>query len=179
MSRIVALDPEKVQGKAKELLGTIKAKAGGLPNIFKTMAHSPVALQAYLGLSGALAQSVLSAQLKEKIALAVGEENQCAYCLAAHSAIGKKAGLSDAEIETARRAKDKDAKESAILQFAKNLCKNRGNISDQELQAVRQAGCSDEEIIEVVVAVSLNIFTNYFNHVAEPTVDFPQAKPLS
>ena len=178
MSRIQPLDPEKVQGKSKELLDAIKAKSGRVPNIFKTMAHSPVALQAYLGMSGALAGAVLSPKVREQIALAVGEDNQCHYCVAAHSAIGKHAGLTPEEIESARRAQASDPKTAAFLALAKKLSANRGNVTDQDIEAVRKVGCSDEEIIEVITAVALNLFTNYFNHVADPAIDFPQVPSL-
>jgi uncharacterized peroxidase-related enzyme len=179
MSRIEPLDPEKAQGKARELLAAIKTKSGRVPNIFKTMAHSPVALQAYLGLSGAFADAKLPLKVREQIALAVGEDNQCHYCVAAHSAIGKLSGLTPDEIEEGRRAKSRDPKTDAILRFAKRLSANRGNITDPELAEARKAGCSDEEILEIIAAVSLNLFTNYINHVADTAVDFPQVAPLS
>jgi len=179
MSRIQVLDPEKTQAKTKELLDTVKAKMGRVPNILKTMAHSPVALQAYLGLSGAFTEAKLSPKVREQIALTVGEDNQCHYCLAAHSAIGKLSGLTPEEIESARRAKASDPKANAILQLAKKLSANRGNITDAELAEARGAGCSDEEILEVITAVALNLFTNYVNHVANTAIDFPQVPPLS
>ncbi len=178
MSRIQPLDPEKAQGKARELLAVIKAKAGRVPNIFKTMAHSPVALQAYLGLSGAFADAKLPVKSREQIALAVGEDNQCGYCVAAHSAIGKLSGLTPEEIEGGRRAQSLDLKTDAILKFAKRLSANRGNITEGELAEVRKAGCSDEEVLEIVTAVALNLFTNYVNHVADTAIDFPQAPSL-
>jgi len=178
MSRIQPLDPEKAQGKTRELLATIKAKMGRIPNVLKTMAHSPVALQAYLGLSGVFADAKLPLKTREQIALAVGEDNQCHYCVAAHSAIGKLSGLIPEEIEAGRRAKSQDPKTNAILKFAKKLSANRGNITDPELAEVRKAGCSDEEILEIVTAVALNLFTNYINHVADTAIDFPQVSPL-
>lgn len=179
MSRIQPLDPEKAQGKTQELLAVIKAKSGRVPNILKTMAHSPVALQAYLGLSGAFADAKLPLKVREQIALAVGEDNHCHYCVAAHSAIGKLSGLTPEEIEGGRRAQSTDPKTDAILKFAKRLSANRGNITDPELAEARKAGCSDEEIFEIVTAVSLNLFTNYVNHVADTAIDFPQVPPLS
>jgi uncharacterized peroxidase-related enzyme len=178
MSRIQPLDPEKAEGKAKELLAAIKAKSGRIPNILKTMAHSPVALQAYLGLSGAFADAKLSARVREQIALAVGEDNQCHYCVAAHAAIGKLSGLTPEEIEGGRRAVSLDPKIDAILKFAKKLSTNRGNVTDPELSEVRKAGCCDEEILEIITAVALNLFTNYVNHVADTAIDFPQVAPL-
>jgi uncharacterized peroxidase-related enzyme len=144
----------------------------------KVMAHSPVALQAYLGLSGAFAGAKLSPKVREQIGLAVGEDNQCGYCVAAHSAIGKLSGLTTEEIEAGRRASSPDPKTNAILRFAKKLSAQRGNITDKELAEARKAGCSDEEILEIVTAVSLNLFTNYINHVADTVIDFPQVPPL-
>ena len=179
MSRIQPLDPEKAKGKAQELLAAIKAKSGRVPNIMKTMAHSPVALQAYLGLSGAFADAKLSPKVREQIALAVGEDNQCHYCVAAHSAIGKHAGLTPEEIEGGRRAKSPEPKTDAILKFAQRLSANRGNITDAEWAEACKAGCSDEEVLEIVTAVSLNLFTNYVNHVADTAIDFPQVPPLT
>jgi len=178
MSRIQPLDPEQAQGKTRELLAAIKAKSGRVPNILKTMAHSPVALQAYLGLSGAFADAKLPVKIREQIALTVGEDNQCHYCVSAHSAIGKLAGLTPEEIEAGRRAGAPDPKTNAILKFAKRLSANRGNITDPELAEARKAGCSDEEIFEIITAVALNLFTNYVNHVADTAIDFPQASPL-
>jgi len=178
MERILPLDPEKTQGKTRELLAAIKAKSGRVPNIFKVMAHSPTALQAYLGLSGAFAEAKLPLRVREQIALTVGEDNQCHYCVAAHSAIGKLSGLTPEEIEAGRRARSPEPKTDAILKFAKSLSANRGNIADLEWTEIRKAGCSDEEILEIIAAVSLNLFTNYVNHVAETAIDFPKVPPL-
>lgn len=178
MSRIQPVDPANIQGPSKELLETIKAKLGRIPNIFKTMAHSPTALRAYLGLAGAFSNAVLPPAVREQIALTVGEDNQCQYCVSAHAAIGKSMGLAPEEITASRKGKVSDPKTNAILALAKKLSANRGNITDQELAEVRQAGCSDEEIIEIITAVALNIFTNYFNHVSDPAIDFPLVPPL-
>lgn len=178
MNRIPPIHSDQIKGKTQELLDTIKAKSGRVPNIFKTMAHAPAALQAYLGLSGALAGAVLPHKVREQIALVVAEDNQCHYCLGAHAAIGKQAGLTPEEIQSARQGKASDPKTQAILAFAQKLSAHRGNITDNDYQAVRQAGCSEEEVIEIIAVVALNLFTNYFNHVADPVVDFPQAPPL-
>ncbi len=178
MNRIPPVDIEKAEGKTKEVLEKIKAKSGRVPNIFKTMAHAPSAVEMYLGMNGALAGCVLSPKLREKIALAVAEDNHCDYCLAAHSAIGKGAGLSPEEIQKAREGVAADPKENAIVQFAKKISSNRGNVTDQELVGVRKAGVTDQEMIETLAVVSLNLFTNYFNHVADPAIDFPRTEPL-
>jgi len=142
------------------------------------MIHSPAAVQAYLGMSGALAGCVLPPKVRELLAVAVAEDNQCHYCLAAHSAIGKSLGLTTEELQAGRLGVSPDPKMNALLKFAAGLSKNRGNVTDKEFEAVRKAGATDEEIIEVIALVGLNLFTNYFNHVADPAIDFPQIPPL-
>lgn len=178
MSRIQPIDVEKAEGKTKEVLEKIKGKLGRVPNIFKTMAIAPAVVEMYLGMSGALNECVLSPKVREKIALAVGQDNQCDYCLAAHSAIGKNIGLTPEEVLMAREAKAADPKEHAIIGFAKKISQNRGNVTDQDIAEAKKAGVTGQEIVEIIAVVSLNIFTNYFNHVADPAIDFPKAEPL-
>jgi uncharacterized peroxidase-related enzyme len=178
-NRIAPVDSGTAEGKSRELLDGIQRALGKTPNIFKAMANSPAVLQAYLGFSGALKAGALEAKLREQIALAVGQENDCRYCLAAHTALGKGAGLQDREIEAARRGQGSDPKTAAALRFAVLVVKNRGNVSDAEIGALRKAGFGDGDIAEIVANVALNIFTNYFNHVADPVVDFPAAQPLA
>ncbi len=179
MARIQPPETDKVQERSQKILDAIKAKSGRVPNIFKTMAHSPVALQAFVGLSEALASAKLPLRVREQIALTVAEDNQCHYCVAGHAAMGKKEGLAAEEIEGARRARAADPKTNAILQFAKKVSAQRGNITDAELEIVLRAGCSEEEVFEILTVVALNLFTNYFNHVADPAIDFPQVPPLA
>jgi len=173
MARIRALDPEKTSGKAHELLEQVKAKLGKVPNILKTMAHSPAVLESYLHFSGALAGARISAGLREQIALALAQLNQCQYCASAHTLLGQKAGLSESEILEARRGTAADPRTKAALQFTSRFVKGHGMASDDDINKLRSAGFSDAEICEIVATISLNIFTNYFNHVAQTEVDFP------
>lgn len=174
MTRITALEPAEASPKSQELLAAVKAKIGMTPNMMKTMAHSSAVLEGYLGLSGALGGSAISARLREQIALAVGQANSCQYCLSAHSAIGKMVGLKPEEIAASRRATSADAKTAVALRFVQELVIHKGLIDDSALAAVRDAGYTDAEIVEIVASVALNIFTNYFNHVAGTDVDFPK-----
>ena len=108
MPRLQALDPAAATGQAKDLLDGVQKKLGRTPNIMRTMAQSPAVLDAYLGMSGALGNGALPAKLREQIALIVGERNDCDYCLAAHSAIGKMSGLADDAILDSRRGSSED-----------------------------------------------------------------------
>jgi len=159
--------------KAQEQLDGVKAKLGSVPNIFGTFAHSPAVLDFYMQGSGALANTGISAGLRESIALTVAGANACDYCASAHTVIGKGAGLSDEEAAHNLRAKSEDAKTQAALDFASLLVEQRGNVNDNDVAALKDAGYSDAEILEITAVVAFNIFTNYFNHVADTDVDFP------
>jgi uncharacterized peroxidase-related enzyme len=174
MQRISALNPAEATGKAKQLLDSVQAKLGLTPNLMKTLAAGPAALEGYLNFGAALGTGHLDAKFREQIALAVAQANSCEYCLSAHSAIGKMVGLKAEEIAASREAHSSDAKRDAGLQFVQALVVQRGAVSDQELAQVKAAGFSEGDIAEIVGNVAINIFTNYFNHVARTDVDFPR-----
>jgi AhpD family alkylhydroperoxidase len=146
--------------------------------MMRTMAAAPAVLDGYLQLSGALAEGTLPAKVRERLALAIGEANQCDYCVATHSAIGRTVGLTGDEIRDSRLGTAVDAKTDALIRFARKVVDARGRVTDRDLEQVRAAGISDGAIAEVVAQVALNIFTNYFNLVAGTEIDFPKAPRL-
>ncbi len=178
MSRIPALDPVAATGKTHDLFTAMKSKLGKVPNLMRTLGHSPAALEGYLGLSGALAAGTLPPKVREQLALTVAEANGCDYCLAAHSLVGKVAGLTPDAILAARRATASDPKTDALLKFASAVVATRGLVSDAALADARAAGVSDPELVETVAPVALNLLTNSANHVAHTAVDFPPATAL-
>ncbi|MFT4578740.1 MAG: putative peroxidase-related enzyme [Nitrospinales bacterium] len=175
MARIDPVNLKEATGKAKDLLDGVQAKFGKAPNIFKTMAHSPAALEGFLQLHGALAGGVLSESFQEQVALCISEINGCNYCLAAHTAMGKGVGLSEKEVIASRQGVSTDSKVQAGLEFVRKIVSSQGWVSDDDYNTVTQAGYSSEEIIEIVALVAKNIFANYFNHIAGTTIDFPAA----
>jgi uncharacterized peroxidase-related enzyme len=178
-SRIAPVNPASAQPKAKELLDAVQKKLGMTPNMMRTMAQSPVVLESYLSFSGALGHGVLPAKAREELALYIGQINQCGYCVAAHSTLGKMAGLQPDQLIDARRGLvAADPVGQAALKLAKTVLETRGEVSDTDLAAAHSAGLGDPEIAEVVAHVALNIFTNYFNRVAHTEVDFPKV-PLA
>ncbi len=179
MPRLNPVNAENASAETKELLNHVQTKLGMTPNIMRTMANSAAVLQAYLGFGEALAKGSLSAKLREQIALTVAEVNECGYCLAAHSAIGQAVGLSNEVILDSRRGTSVNNKDKVALQFAKALVDNRGIVDDSGIAKLRDAGYSDGEIAEIVANVTHNIFTNYFNHVAETAIDFPHVEELA
>lgn len=159
---------------SQPLLKAVEKQIGSVPNLFRLVATSPQALEGHLGLSGALGKGALPAATRERIALAVAEVNGCDYCLSAHSYLGKTlARLDDAEIAANRKGASNDPKADAAVRFAAKVATARGHVSDGDFAAVKNAGYSDAQVIEIVQHVALNSWTNYFNNVFRTEIDFP------
>jgi uncharacterized peroxidase-related enzyme len=159
---------------SRPLLEAVERQLGVAPNLFRLVSTSPAALEGYLGLSGALGKGELPAATRERIALAVAEINGCHYCLSAHTWLGRNlAGLDDAEITANRSGASNDPKADAAVRFAAKVTRARGHVGDDDLRAVKLAGYTDAQVIEIVLHVALNTWTNYINEVAETDIDFP------
>jgi uncharacterized peroxidase-related enzyme len=172
MPRIQALPDDRLPAGSVPLTGAVKKKLGMVPNLIRTLAHSPVALGTYLTMSEALAGASLSAAEREEVALAVAQANGCRYCLSAHSLMAKGVGLSAQRQMAARQGEA-----SPLTAFARKLTLTRAQVSDGDLADARSGGLSDAQIIEVIALVALNTLTNYVNLVAGTDVDFPLVTP--
>ena len=160
-------------------LKAVEKQLGVVPNLFRVVANSPTALSGYLQLSAASAQGGLDAATRERIALVVAELNGCGYCLSAHTYLGRNvAKLDDAEITANRNGASNDPKADAAVRFAAAVVRQRGHVSNEQVQAVRSAGYSDAQVLDILLAVALNTFTNYVNEVAQTEIDFPVVEPL-
>jgi uncharacterized peroxidase-related enzyme len=179
MTILTTIDPIAAEPKAKALLDGVQKKLGVTPNMMRVMASNPSVLGAYLGFAGALGGGLLGNRVHEEIALAVAQANGCDYCLAAHSLLGKGAGLSDAEIATARIGTSSDPRTAGVLTLARRLVQTRGRATASDIAQARAASLNDAEILEVIAAVALNVFTNYLNLTADTDIDFPPAATLA
>ena len=165
---------EDAPAASRPLLEGVKKQLGSVPNMFRLISNSPAALEGYLGLSGALNKGALPAQTRERIALAIAEINGCAYCLSAHTYLGKNlAKLDDAEIAANRSGASNDPKADAAVHFAVKVVNARGHVTKDDLTAVKSAGYDDAQVIEIVLHVALNTWTNYINEASQTDVDFP------
>ncbi|CAB5511265.1 carboxymuconolactone decarboxylase family protein [Achromobacter anxifer] len=176
MSRVPLIDASSATADRKALLTQIHGAFGATPNMFRAVANSPAALQSMWGAFGALDGGVIPAKLGEQIAVAVADRNACEYCLAAHTALGRKAGASAEEMSAAQAGDAADPKTAAALRFALKLVEARGQVNDADVLAVHAAGYSDQEIVEILAHVALNLFTNYVNVAFAVPVDFPAVK---
>ncbi len=174
MARVQVVNPQTATGETRALLDAVQSQLGITPNFIRVLANSPKALEGFLGLYGALGAAQVDKPTQERIALAIAEGNGCQYCVSAHTAIGRHAGLSNEEMALNRRGSSSDAKAAAIVAFAKALNENLGEITTAEFDAARNAGLTDGEIVEVISVVALNIFTNILGKATRVEIDFPK-----
>lgn len=175
MSRITTFATTADAPSASQpLLLAVERQLGLVPNMFRLIANSPATLEGYLGIGAALGKGKIPAATRERIALAVAEANGCDYCLSAHTYLGKNlAKLDDAEITANRSGTSNDPSADAAVRFAAQLVRNRGQVSDSDLALVKLAGYSDGEVLEIILHVALNTFTNYVNEALGTEIDFP------
>jgi len=174
MSRIPPVDSHTTNDDIRENFDAVQTRLGGMANMMRTMAQSPSALEGYLALATALRHGLLPARVQEQLALVIAEANECDYSLSAHTAWGRSVGLSSDEVVASREGRASDRRVEASLQFARALVERRGDVSDQELARVREAGFTDGKIAEIIAHVALNVFANYFNRAAQTDIDFPK-----
>lgn len=173
MSRLTVPVRDDVPADSKPILDAVEKQLGVVPNMFRLIASSPAALQGYTANNAVLAKT-LDVKTRERIALAVAQVNGCDYCLSAHSYLGMNmAKISSEEIALNRMGRSGDPKADAAVRFAANIVRERGRVGDADIEAVREAGFSDGQIVEIIAVVAENIFTNLLNVVAGTEIDFP------
>lgn len=172
--RIEALALENAPEASRTILDQVQRAIGMVPNLHRTLAHAPAALRAYFDAVRTLSSGALSPALREQVALATAGLNGCSYCASAHTAIGQGVGLAADEMERNLCSASLDPRSQAVLTFVRTLIENRGAVSDEQVGAIRAAGFTDRELVEIVAHVGLNLFTNTFNVFARTTIDFPE-----
>jgi uncharacterized peroxidase-related enzyme len=177
MPRAAALAPEHVPAASKQTLETFTRNLGFTPNMMATFAHSPIAFNAWAVLLGGLSKA-LDVKTRDSIGLAVSEVNGCNYCLMVHSFTAEHmAKMSADEIVLARKGCASEPKRDAAVRFARRVIETRGHVADADLQAVRDAGYTEANLMEIVALVAMYALTNFFNNVFDPEKDFPAVAP--
>ena len=177
MSRLTPIQTNDADPELKRTLKNSRLKLAGAPRFLQVMANSPASLRAYIRADAALVRGQLTPRQRQQVALAVAEINGSSYSLSAHYDAGKSLGLTQEEMQLARNATATDPKTETMLRFTQAVVLQRGDISDEDFQALRNAGFTDAEVVEIVANIALNIFSNYFNSVAKTEVDFPLLQP--
>lgn len=173
MSRLTIPAREAAPSASQPLLDAVEKQLGSVPNLFRLVSLSPAALEGFLGLHGALGRT-LDNKTRNRIAIATAAVNGCDYCMPAHSYLGEHlAKLDTAELAANRQGHSNDLKADAALVFARKVAQTRGKVGDADLAAVKLAGFSDAQVVEIVANVALNVLTNFVNNVADTDIDFP------
>src|ERR1700755_2674537 len=177
MPRIAALKPEQVPADSKPALDMFTKNIGFTPNMTATFALSPIAFYSWATLLGSLSKA-LDVKTRDSIGLAVSAVNGCNYYLKVHSFTAEHmAKLPADEIILARKGHATDPKRDAAVQFARKVIDTRGKDGDADLKAVRDAGYTDANVMEIIALVAQYSLTNFFNNVFDPEKDFPAVTP--
>jgi uncharacterized peroxidase-related enzyme len=177
MSRLSVPSLESATGATAEIYSQIKKGIGNVPNTFAAIgAYGPAALKAVLSADAVLAAGTLSKRDQETIKLVISAVAGCDYCVAAHSLLGKLAGLKPDELKKIRNGEPTgDAKHDALIRFVRTLAQTSGTVSDNDFAAIKAAGYSDAQLVEISLAFATTVFTNVFNRINDTDLDFPAA----
>jgi uncharacterized peroxidase-related enzyme len=178
MARIEAQTIETAPEASRPLLELIQRQMGMVPNLYATVANAPAALEMLLRGTEALAKGKLSAREIELVNTFTSELNGCGYCVSAHAMLGKRAGLSQAEIDGLRDGQGATAREQAILNLVRRVVRTGGASSGADLSRAREAGLSDGAVIEILAHLALKTFTTAVAAVAQTEIDVPKQPRL-
>ena len=168
---------ETVSENNQGLFDNLQKGLGFVPNLYATFAYSKNALGTYLALQNA--KSSLRAKEREVINLVVSQVNECRYCLAAHTAIGKMNGFSEEQILELRAGHVSfDPKLNALAIFVKETTENHGRPSAAAVDAFFEAGYNNENLVDTIMVIGDKIISNYFHGITQIPVDFPEAVAL-
>ena len=168
MARLAIPTIESAPTKSQPILQNYQKVLGVVPNFFALISQSPDALKAIADMHGALGKS-LGHKTRERIHVMTAEVNGCNYCLSAHTYLGAKLqGLSTEDMELNREGHSTDPQADAALQFAYKIARSRGHIEDADVEAVRAAGYSDTQIVDIVAETAFSFITNLFNNTFKP-----------
>ncbi len=157
---------------SRPLLDGAKSKFGFVPNLIGLMAESPATVKAYVGLTEALAETSFSPVEQQVIALTVSSENECSYCMAAHSAIARMAGMSEPDLEALREGRPMaDDRLEVLRRYVSAVIRTRGWPSSEHQAAFKTAGYTTAQTLEVLVGVAMKTLSNYVNHLADTPLD--------
>lgn len=180
MPRIPVHTVDDAPDSSRDALRQLESKYGKVLNIHGEMAHAPAVLHSYVALQEVIAEhATLDGRTREAIALAVGNQDNCSYCQAAHTGGGKAAGLSDDQMVAIRRGEAGfEPALDALLDLAREYAATAGNTDDATWQAALDAGWTEQQLAELSAHATLNLLTNYFNHHVHTELDVPAAPQL-
>ncbi|MEM8770060.1 MAG: carboxymuconolactone decarboxylase family protein [Pseudomonadota bacterium] len=167
-------DTNSAPEDGKPLLEKSQKAYGMIPNLHGVFAESPELLEAYQVVGDLFGRSSLSDVDRNVVWMSINVENNCHYCVPAHSMIAKQQGVDDATIEALRNAEPlADPKLEALRAFSLKVVRQRGDVNDSDVEAFLNAGFTKRNILDVILGVAHKTMSNYTNHLAGTPVDEP------
>lgn len=164
---------EEVKEHDRRIFYALEESIGFVPNVYAFMAHSDTALKSYLAF--AQTPTMFSPQEAEIIHLITSQVNQCHYCLCAHSALAKKAGLTDEQIIEIRKGNVPfNEKWEALAKFVCEMVNRKGDVRPETTDRFYEAGYTDAHLVDLVMLIAGTVATNYINNIVHTPVDFPE-----
>ena len=168
---------EEVSPVNQVMFDNLKKGFGMVPNLYATLAHSENALSTYMAFQGA--KSSITGKAREVVNLVVSQMNECEYCLAAHTMVGKMSGFTDEQVLEIRRGHASfDAKLDALARLTKGITQSRGHVDQALVEAFFAAGWTKENLVDAIVVIGDKTVTNYLHATTKIPVDFPAAPNL-
>ena len=162
---------------SKPLLAKSQKAFGMVPGLHAVMAEAPGLLDAYQQVHELFLNSSFDKDETTVVWQTVNVENNCHYCVPAHTGIAKAMGVDDAITEALRNETSlPNARLEALRDFTLSVVRDRGNVDDAKVQAFLDAGFTRRNILEVVLGYSQKVMSNYTNHLAQTPVDKPFQK---
>ncbi|WP_020601721.1 carboxymuconolactone decarboxylase family protein [Spirosoma spitsbergense] len=169
----------RVSAQNQALFDTIQKGLGFVPNLYATFGLSENGLGAYLAFQQSQTKGAFKAKEREAINLVVSQVNNCVYCLAAHTALGKMNGFTDEQILQLRAGyADFDHKLDALVKLAKAITESKGHQASEVVDAFIAAGYAQPAIVDLVLMIGDKIISNYLHAITQIPVDFPAAPAL-
>ena len=178
MKTLQPLSFEEANTNSQAIFANVKAKIGMVPNLYATMGISDKLLGGFLNFTETLKSGEFSKKEYEAIALATSQANGCAYCLSAHTALGKMNGFTEKETLDLRTNTIADKKLNALVTLASQLVTRKGHPSEEAIQNFLEVGYNKAAFAELIAVVALTTITNNVFHNGGFEIDFPKAQQL-
>ena len=172
MSNFTIHSMEAIPKGSEDVAQNVKAKYGSVPNLLGALLEAPEVAQAYIQLGDALKNSAFTPEERHVVWFTINRLHDCRYCMAAHTTMAKGEKIDDAVILAARSDENYPSERlNKLKKFTKKMVIERGWVDPAEVETFVQAGFSNRHVLDIVLAISHKVISNYTNHLVETPVD--------
>ena len=173
------IEKDTAGAEALDAMNVVEAAFGGIPNLMKKLAASPGVLSGVMALNNGISNGSIEQGIIEQVALLTSRRNNCEYCVAVHVHVGQQCGIPRDELISNMNGQASDPSIQVVLDFVNSAIDNRGQISPELVNRMRNSGYDNQQILEILAVVGLYTFLNYAKHLTQPDLDFPEVAEFS